>query len=88
MYFACKEEMPKDDTVARLYEILDKSPKSKILNQEFNFAFWTYAYDRCFNEIGKTDKTVQEYASILQDIYEQSYLGVEDYAKQLDQFIK
>ena len=67
-------EEPSDDTRRRLLELLDSSTHAAAPTHFLSFQFWNAARDKCFSELATGDKTLAEYAAILQDDYERYYL--------------
>lgn len=66
---------PIDDTMRRLREMLDSAAPAAIPTHYISSGFWNYVRLNVFSRLASTDKTIQEIAAILQDVYEQDYLN-------------
>ena len=67
---------PEDDTIRRLQDLLDTAPHAALPVLFISPGFWSTA-DYVISELVTGDKTLEEYAAILQDSYEQNYLNGE-----------
>lgn len=62
-----------DATCQRLYDLLDASPQATPVRFLLDRRFWNQAGQQVFTQLKDGDKTLPEYAAILQDLYEQYY---------------
>ena len=77
-----------DETLDRLERLKSTIEHRPLISQYFSNYFWIFAREECFSQLLLGEKNSEEYASILQNYYEQYYLNVEDYSAKLDKYGK
>ena len=62
-----------DATFDRLAELQENSVPVRMLTHYFTGSFWAGSFEECFSEISCDDRNSQEYAFMLQNLYEEYY---------------
>ena len=74
------------ETIDRLEKLKSSTEHRPLMSQCFSNYFWMFAREECFSQLLLGEKNPEEYASILQNYYEQYYLNVEDYSTKFDKY--
>jgi len=72
---ATKETVPSDSVQILLKNLENSSRVVMIPTHYLTGSFWSTAGRECFSQLAKGDKTIAEYAALLQNAYEQDYLS-------------